>query len=70
LSKAAPGANLATLRKHPTLAIAPCEGHSANLNDAQGQSRLRLRVTADGTASIEFLDAKGAVQRTFTPAAE
>lgn len=41
-----------------------------NLNDAQGQSRLRLRVTADGIASIEFLDAKGAVQRTFTPAAE
>jgi hypothetical protein len=41
-----------------------------NLNDAKGQSRLRLRVTADGTASIEFLDAKGAMQRTFTPAAQ
>lgn len=40
-----------------------------NLKDAKGQSRLRLRVTADGAASIEFLDATGKVQRTVTPEA-
>lgn len=38
-----------------------------NLKDEKGRSRLRLRVMADGAASIEFLDAAGKVQRTFTP---
>jgi hypothetical protein len=38
------------------------------LQDAQGRKRLVLRVTPDGTASIEFLDEMGKVQRTLTAA--
>lgn len=36
------------------------------LQDATGAPRLALMVTPDGKASIEFLDAKGKVQRTLT----
>jgi hypothetical protein len=38
------------------------------LSDAQGRDRLILKVTAEGAASIEFLDETGKVVRTFTPA--
>lgn len=37
------------------------------LHDAAGRPRLKLAVTADGAASIEFLDEKGKVARTVTP---
>ncbi len=37
------------------------------LNDASGKSRLRLQVTPQGEARIEFLDADGKVQRTLGP---
>lgn len=37
------------------------------LSDADGHLRLRLRVTADGAQSIEFLDAAGKVVRTIAP---
>ncbi|HKB09574.1 MAG TPA: hypothetical protein VKD69_02930 [Vicinamibacterales bacterium] len=38
------------------------------LADAQGRSRLALKVDADGAASIEFLDAAGAVVQRIAPA--
>ncbi|WP_149194608.1 hypothetical protein [Luteimonas suaedae] len=38
-----------------------------DLRDAAGKTRLRLRVAADGTASIAFLDENGDVQGTLTP---
>ena len=37
------------------------------LSDAQGRSRLRLSVTAEGDATIEFLDAAGRVVRRVGP---
>lgn len=37
------------------------------LRDAKGHVRLRMRVTAAGTASIEFLDAAGTVVKTEGP---
>ena len=37
------------------------------LHDAAGRARLKLAVTAEGAASIEFLDEKGKVVRTVTP---
>lgn len=37
------------------------------LRDAQGRTRLRLHVSADGAASIQFLDEAGRVTRTVTP---
>jgi hypothetical protein len=40
---------------------------SLDLKDADGRTRLRLHVAADGAASIQFLDATGAVTRTVTP---
>ena len=36
-----------------------------SLADAQGKTRLNLKVDADGTASIEFLDAAGKVTQRF-----
>jgi hypothetical protein len=36
-----------------------------SLADAQGKPRLNLQVDADGTASIEFLDAAGKVTQRF-----
>jgi hypothetical protein len=36
-------------------------GTNVLLNDNQGRTRLRLEVAADGTPSIELLDAKGQV---------
>ena len=36
-----------------------------DLRDAKGQPRLRLKVEADGAASIEFLDAAGKVTKRF-----
>jgi hypothetical protein len=38
-----------------------------DLKDAQGHTRLALRVAADGAASIAFLDAAGKVVRTIAP---
>jgi hypothetical protein len=38
-----------------------------NLKDAKGRTRLALRVAADGTASIQFLDAGGKVVKTIAP---
>lgn len=38
-----------------------------NLCDGQGRPRLRLRVTADGNAAIEFLDQDGGVVQAFRP---
>jgi hypothetical protein len=37
------------------------------LNDAQGHPRLRLAVTAEGNAKVEFLDAAGTVVKSVTP---
>lgn len=37
------------------------------LNDAKGHPRLRLSVTADGNARVEFLDASGTVVKSLTP---
>ena len=37
------------------------------LSDAKGHARLRLRVTADGDARVEFLDATGTVVKSLTP---
>jgi hypothetical protein len=36
-----------------------------DLKDGQGRTRLALHVTADGMASIQFLDANGKVLRTL-----
>lgn len=41
-----------------------------DLNDAQGKPRLRLRVSAEGEARIEFLDADGKVVERWPPAAK
>ncbi len=38
------------------------------LQDAKGKPRLVLKVTPEGEATIQFLDADGKVQRTVTPA--
>lgn len=38
-----------------------------DLRDAEGRSRLRMAVTPEGRASIEFLDADGKVAGTITP---
>lgn len=38
------------------------------LRDANGKPRLSMQVTADGKASIEFLDADGKVQRSLSAA--
>jgi hypothetical protein len=37
------------------------------LRDGKGRRRLVLKVADDGTASIDFLDAAGKVQRTVRP---
>lgn len=37
------------------------------LNDAKGHARLRLQVTEDGDARVEFLDADGKVTKSVTP---
>jgi hypothetical protein len=37
------------------------------LSDAKGHPRLRLRVTADGAARVDFLDAAGTVVNSLTP---
>jgi hypothetical protein len=36
--------------------------------DAEGRKRIVMQVTADGTASLDFLDAEGHVVRSFVPA--
>lgn len=40
------------------------------LSDAQGRPRMVLRVTEDGTASIQFLDENAKVVRTVTPSGD
>lgn len=42
-------------------------GSTLDLSDANGNPRLRLKVTPEGAASIDFLDDEGNVQRTLTP---
>ena len=37
------------------------------LHDAAGKPRLKLEVTAEGAAAIQFLDETGKVVRTVTP---
>ena len=41
-----------------------------DLKDANGRLRLKLLVTADGEASIQFLDAHGRVAMDFNRAGE
>lgn len=38
-----------------------------DMKDANGKTRLRLQVAANGEATIQFLDADGKVQRTLAP---
>lgn len=38
-----------------------------SLMDANGKSRIAMQVGADGTASLDFLDAKGQVVRHLVP---
>lgn len=40
---------------------------SVRLADAQGQPRLILKVDADGSAAIEFLDPEGKVVQRVAP---
>jgi hypothetical protein len=40
---------------------------TVSLRDAEGRARLVLGVSADGSASVRFLDAQGHVQRELTP---
>ena len=40
------------------------------LKDAKGRARLVMKVQAEGSATIEFLDEAGKVVRTLTPEAE
>jgi hypothetical protein len=54
---------------HPRLLIGKTADRDAvlALRDGEGRIRLRLRVTAAGSALIEFLDEAGNVVRTVTP---
>jgi len=55
---------------HPRLFAGKVEGTSMiNFRDAAGKERLRMKVTPEGAASIEFLDADGKVARTVTTTA-
>jgi hypothetical protein len=38
-----------------------------SLTDAKGRKRIVMQVTADGTSSLDFLDAEGHVVRHFIP---
>ena len=40
------------------------------LNDAMGRPRMMLKVTPDGAASIDFLDASGKVVQSISPTAK
>lgn len=40
---------------------------AVTLSDAKGRPRIMMKVAADGTAAIDFLDEKGAVVRTIAP---
>jgi hypothetical protein len=54
---------------HPRLFIGKTDGHASevSLKDAKGRPRLVIRVTADGGASIDFLDESGKTVRSLTP---
>lgn len=55
---------------HPRMFVGKREGVSMlNFRDAAGKERLRMKVTPQGDASIEFIDADGKVVRTVTPTA-
>lgn len=45
----------------------PSRDSTLELRDGEGRTRLRLRVSLAGEASIEFLDEAGKVVRTLTP---
>jgi len=45
----------------------PDRASVVTLSDADGRPRLTLRVTADGAATIEFLDSTGRITRTLEP---
>jgi hypothetical protein len=51
------------IRLHPRAAIErdPDKSAALRLRDPEGRTRILLRVAADGTASMQFLDASGAV---------
>ena len=40
---------------------------TVNLKDAEGRTRVLLQVTADGEASIQFVDENGKITRSITP---
>jgi hypothetical protein len=55
-------------RRRLVIGKGPQRESAVVLADAQGHERLILKVTAEGAASIQFLDEKGNVVRDFTPA--
>ena len=57
---------------HPRLFIGKTDGHTStvSLRDEKGRPRLVITVTADGKASIDFLDESGKTVRTLTPGGE
>ncbi|GFE84294.1 hypothetical protein GCM10011487_62940 [Steroidobacter agaridevorans] len=63
-----PGAGLRTLLGTQTYPTLPAESRNTlNLRDDQGRERARLTVAADGTPSLEFLDAAGNVTHRYPP---
>ncbi len=62
------GAGLRTLLGTQTYPSVPSENRNTlNLRDDQGRERARLTVAADGTPSLEFLDAAGNVTHRYPP---
>jgi hypothetical protein len=57
---------------YPRLFIGKTDGHisTVSLKDDKGRPRLVMKVTPDGSASIDFLDENGKTVRTLTPATE
>jgi hypothetical protein len=56
----------------PRLFLGKTDGHTStvSLKDEKGRPRLVITVTADGKASIDFLDASGKTVRTLAAARE
>jgi hypothetical protein len=62
------GAGLRTLLGSQTYPSLPAASQNTlNLRDDQGRERARLTVAADGTPSLEFLDATGNVTHRYPP---
>jgi hypothetical protein len=57
---------------HRRIFIGKTDDHisTVSLRDEKGRPRLVMKVTPDGSASIDFLDESGKTIRTLTPAAE